>query len=113
MGQLLVTVDGLYEGCAGLVAGGVYELPVVGRAGVPGSASAVVLNVTAVGGQARGYLTVFPCGSVRPNASSVNFGVGQTVANGVVARVGAGGKVCVFASAATDVVVDVNGYVPS
>jgi hypothetical protein len=34
------------------------------------------------------------------------------VANAVVAKVGVGGRVCVFTFAAANVLVDVNGYVP-
>ena len=47
-----------------------------------------------------------------PNASSVNYVAGQTVANAVVSKVGSGGRVCLFTSASTDLVVDVTGYYP-
>ena len=46
-----------------------------------------------------------------PNASNLNFVAGQTVPNAVVAKVGVGGKVCVFAEVPIDLLVDVNGYV--
>ena len=54
-----------------------------------------------------------PCGEPVPNASNLNFAAGQTVPNAVVAKVGAGGKVCVFAEVPFDLLVDVNGYVPA
>ena len=82
-----------------------------GRGGVPGDADAVMLNLTAVMPDAAGYLTVFPCGESVPNSSSVNYVAGDVVANAVLAKVGVGGKVCVFTLAATDIVADVNGYV--
>ena len=88
----------------------VLRLPLAGQFGVPGSAAAVVLNVTAVRPVAAGHLRVFPCGSALPNASSVNFAARSVVANAALARVGDGGEVCVFASATTDVVVDVAGW---
>jgi hypothetical protein len=53
---------------------------------------------------------VFPCGTRRPNAASVNYVGGDVVANAVFAKIGEGGKVCVFTLAETDLVIDVNGY---
>ena len=81
-----------------------------GRAGVPVGADAVVLNVTATGTEGAGYLTVWPCGTVQPNASSLNFAAGATVANAVVAKVGDGGNVCIYTSAPTQLIADTNGY---
>jgi hypothetical protein len=92
------------------VAGSVTVLPVAGRGGVPVDAAAAVLNVTVIDAQAAGFVTVFPCGGGQPNASNVNFVAGQTVANAVVAKVGVGGRVCVFTSATVELIVDVNGY---
>jgi hypothetical protein len=60
---------------------------------------------------AAGYLTVYPCGVTRPLASNVNYVAGQVVPNAVLVKVGTAGKVCIFSLAATDIVVDVNGYV--
>jgi hypothetical protein len=91
----------------------VTELLVAGRGGVPGDAVAVVLNVTVTGPSGPGFATVFPCGSEPPNASNLNYAAGQTIPNAVTARVGSGGKVCVFTHAETDLIVDVNGYHPS
>ena len=56
-----------------------------------------------------GFVTVFPCGQSVPLASNLNYVAGQTVPNVVVAKVGAGGKVCINSFAATDLVVDVAG----
>ncbi len=105
-----VTVDHQFEGDGRVAAGGVVELTVADRGGVPADASAVLLNVTAVGPDAAGFVTVWPCGVVRPLASNVNYVAGQVVPNAVLAKVGVGGKVCVFSRAGTDLVVDVNGY---
>ena len=106
------TVDGIDAGRGGIALGGVHEVQVGGRAGVPSTAASVVLNVTAVDATAAGYVTVWPCGVARPLASNVNFATGQTAPNSVIAKVGADGKVCVFASQAIDAVVDVAGYFP-
>jgi ELWxxDGT repeat protein len=109
----LSTVDGANLGEGTLAAGEVYELPVVNRGGVPGGASAVMLNVTAVRPSGSGYLTVFPCGEDVPNASNVNYVAGQVVPNAVLAKVGVGGRVCVFTFAETHLLIDVSGYVPA
>jgi sugar lactone lactonase YvrE len=107
------TVDGEFEGQGRVGAGSTVELVVAGRGGVPSDASAVMLNVTAVFPGAPGFVTVFPCGEARPLASHVNYSAGVVVPNAVLAKVGAGGKVCLYTLAATDLLVDVNGYVRS
>jgi hypothetical protein len=107
-----VTVDGKFARGGIRAAGSTLELPVAGRGGVPADGRAVVLNVTAAGAQGNGFVTVFPCGTTRPNASSVNFRPGVAVPNAVVAKVGSGGKVCVYTHQATELIVDVNGHHP-
>ncbi len=103
------TVDGLYQGIRAREAGTTTELLVGGRAGVPSAAESVILNVTAVSPGANGFLTVYPCGAARPVASNLNYRRGETIANTVVARIGDGGRVCVYTSARTHVLVDVTG----
>jgi hypothetical protein len=78
---------------------------------VPSDASAVVANVTVTGGVGGGFATVFPCG-VRPNASSLNYDVGVTRSNELVAKLSGSGSLCVFTSATAHVIVDVVGYTP-
>ena len=92
-------------------AGQSISVRVAGTGLVPTDASSVVLNVTAVGPSAPGYLTVWPTGGVRPVASNVNFAAGEVVPNHVVAKVGAGGYISIFnESGSVDVLVDVMGY---
>ncbi len=109
--------DGPQAGYSGAKpsAGQVIELPVtgIGRSAVPGDAVAVVLNVTVTEPAAATYVTVWPCGQPRPTASNLNAAPGQTVANLVVARLGTGGKVCVFTMGASHLVADVNGWFPA
>jgi hypothetical protein len=105
------TFDGQFEGAGLRPAGSVTEVLVAGRGGVPGDAAAVVLNATVVAA-GDGFATVFPCGQSRPLASNLNFVAGQVVPNAVVAKVGAGGRVCIYVHGAADLVVDVNGYIP-
>ena len=104
------TVDGAEQGAGPSPAGSVTEVQVAGRGGVPAGAVAAVLNVTVTDAQDAGYVTVFPCGAPQPNASSLNFVAGSTIPNGVIAKVGDGGKVCVYTSAGTHLIADVAGY---
>ena len=92
--------------------GATVDLAVAGRGGVPeAGVSAVVLNVTVAEPTATTYLTLFPSGALRPLASNLNATPGQTVANLVVAKVGAGGKVSLYNDAGTaHVVADVVGW---
>jgi len=106
----LSTVDGGAAGIGARGAGSVTEVVVAGRAGVPADASAAVLNVTVTGPDAPGYVTVYPCGTAPPTASNLNYVAGLTVPNAVITKIGTGGKICIFTQAATDLVVDVDGY---
>jgi ELWxxDGT repeat protein len=112
-GAGLVTVDGAFQGGGRVGAGAVLELLVAGRGGVPVDADAVMLNVTVVGPSGPGFVTVFPCGEDVPTASNVNYGPGEVVPNAVLAKVGVGGRVCLFTLAEADLLVDVNGFVPA
>ena len=109
----LSTVDGLFNGVGRQAAGATIELTVAGRGGVPVDAAAVLLNVTAVFPDGPGFATVWPCGTSRPDASNLNYSAGQVVPNAVLAKIGVGGKVCIFTLAGADVLADVNGYVPA
>ncbi|GAA4470888.1 hypothetical protein GCM10023170_088430 [Phytohabitans houttuyneae] len=84
---------------------------VVPSAGV----TAVVLSVTAVSPNAAGYLDVFPDGMVRSGSSALNYnGGGNHVTGTVIAKVGAGGRVAVYANFGTPgLIVDVQGYFQS
>ena len=95
-------------------AGSITQLQVTDRVGVPTDASTVVLNVTVVSPAGDGFVTVFPCssGASVPNSSNLNFSTGQTIPNAVIVKVGDAGKVCMYASAATHLVVDINGFYP-
>lgn len=79
--------------------------------GIPGDAEAVVLNVTVTSPSSAGWVTVFPTGTPRPNASNLNFRAGQTVANRVIVPLGPDGQVDFYnSSGTTDIIVDLNGW---
>ncbi len=106
------TIDGLQQGEGMRSSGSITQLQITGRASVPADATAAVLNVTVTEAQGAGFVTVYPCGTAIPTASNINYVAGSTVANLVVAKIGAGGAVCLFSNQATHLVVDVNGYFP-
>jgi len=105
-----VTVDGVGQGGGPVTGGTVVEVQVTGRAGVPTTAVAAVLNITATQGAGTGYVTAYPCGTTPPTSSSLNFTIGATVPNGVIAKIGTNGRVCLFVSNGTQLIADLNGW---
>jgi hypothetical protein len=88
------------------------DVAVAGQGGVPLTATAAVINVTATNTTAASYLTVYPTGASRPLASNSNWTAGKTVPNLVEIALGTAGKLTVYnAFGNTDVIFDVNGYV--
>ncbi len=78
---------------------------------VPNTAAAAVLNVTATASTAGSFLEVWPSQGLRPTASNLNFGPGQTIANLTTVPIGSDGAVSIYnAVGSTHVVVDVVGY---
>ena len=113
--QVLDVVESGYTPPRPLVAGTVLRVPVMGRAGVPGSGAGsdvvgVALNVTAVDPVGPGFLRVWPCGSPMPETSSVNYLAGGVEPNAVVVPVDSTGEVCVESLVTSDVIVDVSGW---
>ena len=106
------TVDGDFFGIGKLGNGQTLELKITDRAGVPTNAATVLLNIAVTGSTEPGFLTVWPCGAPRPTAANLNYGAGETIPNLVIAKVGDGGKVCIYAYKATHVIADLNGYYP-
>jgi hypothetical protein len=109
------TIDGRASGAGRLGAGSDRRLDVVGRGGVPATGvGAVALNVAATEPSANSFLTVWPDGRPRPEASNLNMRPGQTVPNMVLVQPGTDGQVAIFnAAGSTHVVVDVLGWLPS
>lgn len=101
------TVDGRFERIGTRDVGSTLELDVTGRGDVAADTAPVALTVTAVAGPEPGYLTVHPCDGERPVASSLNMAAEQTIANMVVSRVDPDGRVCLYTSVETELIVDV------
>ncbi len=106
------TVDGLFEGSNILAGGTTVQLTVSGRGNVPAGDQTVVLNVTAISSPGSGFVTAYPCGVQRPDVSVLNMVPGTTVNNHLVVDTGTDGKVCVYVSTGTHLLVDVEGVLP-
>ncbi|WP_052690494.1 S8 family peptidase [Pseudarthrobacter chlorophenolicus] len=85
---------------------------VAGANGLPATVSAVVLNLTVAEAKSNGFVTAYPTGVNRPNASNINFAAGQIIPNSVTVPVGPDGKVMLYnrSNGATHLIADVSGY---
>jgi len=86
-----------------------FAVPQLG-CGIPATALAYSLNVTAVPKQALSYLTLWPTGASRPGVSTLNSWSGIVVANAAIVPAGTGGAVSVYVTNESDVVLDIDGY---
>jgi 5'-nucleotidase len=110
--RLLDTRNAIGAPAGRVPAGGQIELAVIGSGAtkVPAGATSAILNMTVTEPTGAGYLTVYPCGTTRPETSNVNFRNGQTVANLAIAAIVANGKVCIYSSQPAHVLADVSGW---
>jgi hypothetical protein len=82
---------------------GNFEIPITG-------VSSVVLNVTATGATAPGYITVWPCNQAQPYTSNLNYLPYQDIPNAVIATVDSNGQVCFASSSPTFLIADISGW---
>lgn len=86
-------------------------LPMSGCGGIPSTAKAYAVNVTALpNGSPMPFVTAWQTGQPRPNASVLNAFQGQIVTNLAIVPANATGAIDVFAFTPTHVVVEVSGY---
>lgn len=76
---------------------------------IPANAMAITGNITPIP-SATGFLTLYPSNANRPMVASANFSAGKIVNNMYTVGLGPDGSFKIYASATTDVVVDVSGY---
>jgi hypothetical protein len=89
------------------------KVTATGTAQVPADAKAAFLNLTTTNSAGTGFVTVYPCGSTQPLASSSNTAAGETRATLVAAKIGTNGSVCLYTKGSTDLIVDLQGYEPA
>jgi hypothetical protein len=102
------------EGDAGyLCPGQTITRQITGQVGLPGEGvvTAVAMNLTGTASGGEGYVTVWPAGAPRPNASSLNFtSAFETRANLVIVPVGTNGQVNFYSSSGVHLIADVAGW---
>jgi hypothetical protein len=117
-----IAVTGYGTECSGHTLGqaATLTIPVAGVDGLPAAGGssppvALIANVTATGGNANTYFTLYPANVAQPNASDLNVGPGQTTPNLVVVQLattgGQTGDVDLFnASGSINAILDVSGW---
>ena len=88
------------------------DVAVAGVDGIPADALSVAVNVTLDDDATlKSFLTVWPAGDPRPNASVNNAEPGLVSPNSGLYKLGAGGKLSVFnQQGSVHVIIDVTGY---
>lgn len=70
-----------------------------------------MLNVTAARALAKGFITGYPTGQQRPNASTINVaGARETRPNAAVLPLGAGGQISFYANRGSQLLADAFGW---
>jgi len=101
------------RGGPALAAGVARTFPISGTCGVPSTAWAVSLNVTATQPTDAGNVRLFPGRTPAPQASTLNYTAGTTRANDAIAALGTAGDLTALANQASGsvhLILDVNGY---
>ncbi len=81
-----------------------------GACGIPQTAAAYALNVTAVPHGSLNYLTIWPTGNSQPVVSTLNSYDGRIKANAAIVPAGTNQSVSVYVTDTTDAILDINGY---
>lgn len=89
-------------------------VPVAGLCGVPESARAVALNLTAMNPTGNGNISLWPADLPQPSTSAINFAAGITRANNAILALAGDGDLAtqafVAGSGTVHLIVDVVGY---
>lgn len=113
--RLLDTRVGIGGTTGRVASGSTARLQVTGLGNVPDGAIGATVNVVAVDGLGDGYLTLWPCGTSAPLASTMNMWPGITRSNQATVALSPGGELCIRPYTANasgiHVVLDVVGYV--
>ena len=98
-------------GAPSLAASATRNVPIPQSAcNIPSTAQAYSLNITAVPAGPLTYLSVWPAGQSQPVVSTLNSFDGRVVANAAIVPAGTNGAISLYASNATDAIIDINGY---
>jgi hypothetical protein len=78
--------------------------------GIPATAQAYALNMTAVPQGPLGFLSTWPAGRSFPSVSTLNSPNGDAIANAAIVPAGTAGAITVLAGNPTDLIIDIVGY---
>jgi hypothetical protein len=78
--------------------------------GIPATAQAYALNMTAVPQGPLGFLSTWPTGQSYPGVSTLNSPNGDVIANAAIVPAGAGGAITVVSGNPTDIIIDIVGF---
>ena len=83
-----------------------------GNCTIPATATGITANVTAVNSTESSFLTLWPAGVARPNASNLNYNAGSPpTPNSVTISLSTDGKMSTFNQSGTvNVIIDIVGY---
>jgi alpha-tubulin suppressor-like RCC1 family protein len=97
---------------APIPAGGETSFAVTGRLGIPTTANAVALNLTATDTLGRGFVTGWPSDENRGNTSNLNVpGAGETIANlAILPLRQPSGRISLFTQKGANLIADASGY---
>ncbi|MEO6821278.1 MAG: hypothetical protein ABI468_01915, partial [Candidatus Nanopelagicales bacterium] len=94
-----------------LGAGSAMQLNVVGVGGVPSDATAVVMNLTAVGATRTTFVTAWPDGAPRPTVSNLNVSNANATPNLAIIPIGTDGSIDLYnAAGSVNLIGDISGY---
>jgi len=110
--QFIAPVKALDTGGSKLSPRTTRRVTVAGLAGVPVGATGVMVRLAVRNMSAAGYFMVFACDAGVPGASTLNYNPGRLSATMTLVKVAAG-EICVQASTAVDVRLDVVGVLSS
>jgi len=103
------TIDGLLAGIGTRNADTTTTIQISSRGNIANNATTATLNIIALTPTGTGYLTLWPCDQPRPNASTLNYTTGTTIANAALTKLSATGTVCIYTSTTTGLIVDTTG----
>ena len=94
------------------LAAGAHTYALGGRCGIPVTATALVLNVTAVTPTGNGFVVLHPAGRPAPSTSTLSFRAGKTRANNAIGTWNEAGEITVTMNGAGSIhlLIDVFGY---
>jgi hypothetical protein len=91
--RILDTATGVGAPEAQIQADTSIDVTVAGADGIPADATAVALNLTAVGSTDNGVITAYPAGESLPAVSNLNYPAGSARANLAIVPIGTNGQV--------------------